>query len=172
MPSSDPAPGARLQIVAMEEAHREGVLRVYAEGIATGNATFETEVPDWQNFLASRLAAHRWVALGPEGRALGWVACSAVSSRPVYSGVVEHSVYVSAAARGGGVGRALLAELVESTEAAGVWTIQSGIFPENAASLALHASLGFRRVGIREREGQQAGKWRDVVMVERRSDTV
>ncbi len=103
---------------------------------------------------------------------LGWVAVTRVSPRPVYAGVVEHSVYVDAAARSRGVGRALLAKLVESTEAAGIWTIQSGIFPENEASLALHASAGFRVIGTRERIGRHHGRWRDVMLLERRSTAV
>jgi phosphinothricin acetyltransferase len=100
---------------------------------------------------------------------LGWVAASAVSDRPVYAGVIEHSVYVHPAARGAGVGRGLLAALITSAEAAGIWTIQSGIFPENTASLALHLAAGFRVVGTRERLGQHHGRWRDVLLIERRS---
>ena len=112
------------------------------------------------------------VAVDPTGRVLGWVACSAVSDRCTYAGVVEHSVYVHPDARGNGVGRALLDALIASTEAAGIWTIQSGVFPENAASLALHAGCGFRVVGTRERLGRHHGVWRDVVLIERRSPTV
>jgi phosphinothricin acetyltransferase len=148
------------------------VQAIYAAGIAGGNATFETEPPDWPAFDTSRLAAHRLVATSGPGIVVGWVAVSAVSSRPVYAGVVEHSVYVDPAAGGRGVGRALLEALITSTEAAGIWTIQSGVFPENAASLALHARCGFRVVGIRERVGRHFGNWRDVVLVERRSPTV
>jgi phosphinothricin acetyltransferase len=162
-----------LVVVAMTDRHRAGVLGVYAEGLATGDATFETSVPSWQEFVAGKLPQHRWVAVDAGDAVLGWAACSPVSSRRVYAGVVEHSLYVAAAARRRGVGRALLQRLVDSTEAAGIWTLQSGIFPENAASLRLHAALGFRVVGVRHRLGRAAdGRWRDVVLVERRSPVV
>ena len=157
-----------MHIEPMTAAHAEAVLAIYQAGIDEGNATFETAAPAWQEFDAKRLAEHRFVAV--DGSDLvGWVACSAVSDRCVYAGVVEHSVYVHPQARGRGVGRALLAALISSTEAAGIWTIQSGIFPENEASLGLHRSVGFREVGRRERLGQHHGVWRDVVLVERRS---
>jgi len=169
----------------MTGAHADEVLEIYRAGIDEGNATFETRVPSWPEFSAARLPAHRFVALGPEEggpeavdpstggpRVLGWVAVSPVSSRPVYAGVVEHSVYVHRRARGQGTGRALLDALIASTEAAGIWTIESGIFPENTASLALHQMLGFRVVGTRERLGCHHGRWRDVVLIERRSPVV
>lgn len=160
-----------MTIVPMRPEHAERVLAIYRAGIDTGDATFETEPPTWQAFDAARLAEHRYVALDGE-EVLGWVAVSPVSERCVYAGVVEHSVYVDPAARGRGIGRALVEALIASTEAAGVWTIQSGVFPENTASLALHRSLGFREVGIRERIGRRDGVWRDVVLLERRSDRV
>jgi len=156
----------------MTDRHAAQVLDIYRLGIATGDATFETEPPSWQRFTATRLAEHRYVAVDPVGRALGWVACGRVSDRCVYAGVVEHSVYVHPDARGRGIGRALLDALVESTERAGIWTIQSGIFPENTASLALHAACGFRVIGTRERIGRHHGVWRDVVVIERRSPTI
>jgi phosphinothricin acetyltransferase len=156
-----------VDIVPMTDEHAGAVLTIYGAGIAEGQATFETEVPPWAQFSARRLPAHRYVAL--DGQVVGWVAVSAISSRPVYSGVVEHSVYVDPAARGRGVGRALLQALITSTEAAGIWTIQSGIFPENSASLALHERAGVRVVGVRERIGCHHGRWRDVVLIERRS---
>jgi phosphinothricin acetyltransferase len=159
-------------VTAMTDAHAHDVLDIYRLGIATGNATFETEPPGWPDFAAKRLTAHRFVALDTRGTILGWVACSPVSDRCVYAGVVEHSVYVHPDAQGRGVGRALLAALITSTEAAGVWTIQSGIFPENTASLALHTAAGFRIIGTRERIGQHHGTWRDVLLIERRSPTV
>jgi L-amino acid N-acyltransferase YncA len=159
-------------IVGMAEAHAGEVLDIYRFGIATGNATFETEPPTWAQFTATRLPDHRYVALDDRGHVLGWVACSAVSDRCVYAGVVEHSVYVHPDAAGRGVGRALLQALIESTEKAGIWTIQSGVFPENTASLAVHTACGFRAVGIRERLGRHHGAWRDVVLIERRSPTV
>jgi L-amino acid N-acyltransferase YncA len=156
----------------MRAEYADAVLAVYRQGIETGNATFETEVPTWEAFDRARLAAHRLVALDG-GEVLGWAATSAVSSRPVYAGVLEVGVYVRAEARGRGVGRALLDALIASTEAAGVWTLQAGIFPENTASLALHAAAGFRVVGTRERIGRTPeGRWRDVTMLERRSKQV
>ena len=158
----------------MTDAHSAGVLGVYVEGMRTGNATFETEAPSWEAFDAGHLPEHRWVALdqADPSQVLGWVAVSPVSDRCVYAGVLEHSVYVSEAARGRGVGRALMLELIRSTEAAGVWTLQSGIHVENDASRALHAAVGFREVGLRLRLGQREGIWRDIVMVERRSTVV
>ena len=149
----------------------DAVLAVYQAALDGGDASFEITAPDWPAFDASRLPAHRWVAADGE-RVLGWVAVSRVSPRPVYAGVVEHSVYVDAAARGRGVGRALLRRLIASTEAAGIWTIQSGVFPENRASIALHERAGFRIIGTRERIGRHHGRWRDVLLLERRSPVV
>jgi phosphinothricin acetyltransferase len=151
-------------------ADAEPVLAVYQAGLDAGDASFETGAPSWAAFDAGRLPGHRHVATaGDTGELLGWVAVSPVSSRSAYAGVVEHSVYVAPGARGRGVGAALLQALIDSTEAAGIWTIQSAIFPENAASLRLHARKGFRVVGVRERIGSHLGRWRDVVLVERRS---
>jgi len=160
-----------LALRSMTPADAESVLVIYQAALDGGDASFETTAPDWLAFDAGRLPAHRWVAVDG-GRILGWVAVTRVSPRPVYAGVVEHSVYVDAAARGRGVGRALLTQLIESTEAAGIWTIQSGIFPENRASLALHAAAGFRVIGTRERIGRHHGRWRDVLMLERRSAVI
>lgn len=160
-------------LAPMTDGHADAVLEIYRLGIATGDATFETAPPSWDRFAAARLPEHRWVALDPDrGTVLGWVACGAVSDRCVYAGVVEHSVYVHPDARGRGVGRLLLRRLIDSTERAGIWTIQSGIFPENVASLALHRSCGFRTVGVRERLGRHHDRWRDVVLLERRSPTI
>ena len=159
-------------IVPMDDAHAARVLEIYRLGIEGGDATFETEVPDWAAFSASRLPEHRYVAVEPDGPVLGWAACSRVSQRRAYAGVVEHSVYVHPSAAGRGVGKALLTALIASTEAAGVWTVQSGVFPENTASLALHAACGFRVVGTRSRVGRHHGVWRDVVLLERRSPVV
>jgi len=153
---------------AMTAGDWPAVRAIYEEGIASGDATFETAVPSWDEWDRTHLREHRFVARRGE-EVVGWVAASPVSSRCVYSGVVEHSVYVAGAARGQGVGRVLLQALIESTEAAGIWTIESGVFPENSASLALHEACGFRRVGIRERLGVHHGRWRDVVLIERRS---
>ncbi len=163
---------ATITVTAMGDEHADAVLKIYRLGIATGNATFETEPPTWATFTTGRLPGHRWVAVDPTGRVLGWVACSAVSDRCVYAGVVEHSVYVHPDARGRGVGRLLLDALIASTEQAGIWTIQSGVFPENTASLALHAACGFHVVGTRERVGRHHGTWRDVTLIERRSPTI
>jgi len=155
----------------MGDEHAGEVLEIYRLGIATGNATFETEPPTWEKFTGSRLAEHRFVAVDG-GRIVGWTACIPVSDRCAYAGVVEHSVYVHPDARGRGVGRVLLRALIGSTEDAGIWTIQSGIFPENGASLALHHSCGFRTIGTREKVGRHHGGWRDVILVERRSPVV
>nr|WP_123570761.1 GNAT family N-acetyltransferase [Frigoribacterium sp. PhB118] len=153
------------------------VERIYQEGINTGNATFETRTPTWQAFDAGKLAAQRFVAVeDTTGTVLGWVAASATSARPAYAGVVEHSVYVAAAAQGRGIGWDLLASFLNSVDASGIWTVQSSIFPENGASLALHDRAGFRRIGTRERiarseAGPYVGVWRDTVLIERRSPT-
>ncbi|KQV17583.1 MULTISPECIES: GNAT family N-acetyltransferase [unclassified Kitasatospora] len=156
----------------MTPKHAGQVLTIYQAGIDEGNATFETAAPDWEAFDAARLPGHRHVALGPGGEVLGWAAVSAVSARPAYAGVVEHSVYVHPDARGRGIAGTLLDALIASTEAAGIWTIQSGIFPENTASLALHTKAGFRVIGTRERVARHHGTWRDVLLVERRSPVV
>jgi len=163
-------------IAPMLPEHWSAVEAIYAAGIASGHATFESEPPSWERFDATRLPDHRVVAVA-DGRVVGWAAASPVSDRCVYAGVVEHSVYVDPAVQGRGVGRLLLEALVESTEAAGIWTIQSGIFPENSASLALHHAAGFRTVGTRERVGRMTygpmrDRWRDVVFIERRSEHV
>ena len=157
----------------MTSADAGAVLGIYQAGLDTGQASFEIRAPDWAAFDAARLADHRYVARDPgAGEVLGWVAVSAVSGRRVYAGVVEHSVYVGPGARGRGVGTALLRALIRSTEQAGIWTIESGIFPENAASLRLHRSAGFRVVGTRERLGRHHGRWRNVILLERRSPAV
>ena len=155
----------------MTAAHAAAVLEIYQAGIDEGNATFETQAPSWAQFTAGHLPDHRFVAVGG-GRVLGWVAVSATSRRPAYAGVVEHSVYVDPGARGQGVARRLLAALIASTEAAGIWTITAAIFPENTASAALHQTAGFRVVGIRHRIGQHHGRWRDVQLIERRSPVI
>lgn len=158
-----------LTIRPMTADDAQAVLAIYQHGIDTGNATFDTAAPDWAAFDVARLPAHRKVACDEAGHVLGWVAVSRVSARPAYAGVVEHSVYIHPDARGQGVGLALMQALITSTEAAGIWTIQSGIFPENTASLALHTRVGFRVIGVRERPGCLHGRWRDVVTIERRS---
>jgi len=157
---------------AMTRADGPAVLRIYQAGLDGGLASFETRAPSWPDFDAARLPDHRLIA-ELDGAVAGWVTVSAVSSRAVYAGVVEHSVYVDPPARGRGVGSALLRALFASTEAAGIWTIQSGIFPVNTASLRLHERVGFRVVGIRHKVGRHpADGWRDVLMIERRSQVV
>jgi L-amino acid N-acyltransferase YncA len=157
-----------LEIRALTESDWPEVERIYAEGIATGDATFETEPPTWEAFDASRLVDHRLVAVD-EGKVVGWAALMPTSSRPCYRGVVEHSVYVAGTARGRGVGRTLMEALIAGADAGGLWTIQTSIFPENEASRALHEAVGFRVVGRRERIAQLDGVWRDTILLERRS---
>ena len=168
-PAGDPG---GIVIRPMEPADASQVLAIYQAGLDTGQASFETRAPSWEAFDAGKLPAHRHVAVtAGSGTLLGWAAASGVSDRCVYAGVVEHSVYVDPASHRQGVGAALLRALIGSTEAAGIWTIQSGIFPENSASLRLHEQAGFRVVGIRKRIGRHHGRWRDVVLMERRSPT-
>ncbi|NUT33999.1 MAG: N-acetyltransferase [Hamadaea sp.] len=161
-----------LLVRAMTPADAAPVLAIYQAGLDGGLASFETVAPAWEAFDRGRLPGHRLVA-EVDGSVVGWVAVSAVSARPVYAGVVEHSVYVDPAAHGRGVGSALLAALFASTEAAGIWTIQSGIFPNNTASVRLHTKAGFRVVGTREKVGRHPfDGWRDVLMIERRSPVI
>src|SRR6266498_3158983 len=147
------------------------VHRIYLEGIATGNATFETEAPLWEKWDDGHMRECRLIA-HDDAKVLGWAALSPVSSRCVYAGVAEVSVYVAEHARGKGVGRILLAALIDASERCGIWTLQAGVFPENVASMELHKSLGFRELGRRERLGKMAGRWRDVTLLERRSVVV
>lgn len=147
------------------------VRAIYLAGIATGQATFETDAPGWQDWDAVHLQVARLVAREPAGL-LGWVALSPVSRRRVYQGVAEESVYIAEAARGRGVGRALLTAAIAASEATGIWMLQAGMFPENTASIALHLRCGFRVVGRRERIGLHGGIWRDTLLLERRSATV
>jgi L-amino acid N-acyltransferase YncA len=147
------------------------VARIYEEGMRTGNATFETQLPSWEAWDATHLAEHRLV-ISRGDEVAGWAALSPVSARRCYAGVAEHSIYVAERARGLGLGRQLLSAMIASSEAAGIWTLQAGTFPENAASIALHVSLGFRVVGVRERLACDKGVWRDVTLLERRSEAV
>lgn len=162
------AASAQVTIAALGPGDWDDVARIYAEGIATRLATFETEVPSWQAWDRAHLPGHRFMAR-EDGRAAGWAALAPVSSRCVYAGVAEVSVYVAAAARGRGVGTALLSALVASSETGGVWTLEAGILPENEASVRMHERCGFRVVGRRERLGRMDGEWRDVLLLERRS---
>ncbi|MFN2471954.1 MAG: N-acetyltransferase family protein [Gaiellaceae bacterium] len=147
------------------------VEEIYAAGIATGDATFETDTPSWGAWDAAHLEGHRLVAL-QDGEVVGWAALARVSQRACYAGVAEVSVYVAPAARGRGVGRALLERLVADSEVNGVWTLQAGVFPENESSLRLHRSCGFRMVGVRASIARQRDRWRDVVLLERRSPEI
>lgn len=159
---------------ALERTDWAAVEAIYREGIDGGNATFETETPTWDAFDRSKTRFGRLVAVDDTRAVVGWVAASPVSARPAYRGVVEHSVYVASHAHGRGIGGALLRAFIADAEMNGVWTIQSGVFPENVVSLRMHAALGFREVGRRERiarslVGPWAGQWRDTVLIERRS---
>lgn len=160
-----------IPIEAMTAADWPDVRRIYAEGIATGDATMETEPPPWDAWDKAHRPDSRLLAR-EGGRVLGWAALSRVSERCAYGGVAEVSVYVAEDARGRGVGRRLLEELVRASEEAGIWTLQAGIFPENTASLAIHSRCGFRVVGVRERLGKLGSSWRDVTLLERRSPRV
>ncbi|MDF4251224.1 GNAT family N-acetyltransferase [Streptomyces sp. WMMB303] len=160
------------RVLPLTRRHADEVLAIYQAGIDEGNATFETTAPTWDAFDAAKLPDHRFAALDADGAVLGWIAATKVSDRCAYAGVVEHSVYVHPAARSRGIASALLKALIDSTEAAGIWTIQSGVFPENTASLAVHQRAGFCVLGTRERIGRHHGRWRDVVLIERRSPTI
>jgi L-amino acid N-acyltransferase YncA len=161
--------------------HWPEVRRIYGEGLATADATFETELPEWAKWDTSHRKDCRLIAVdpaagnertdSPEVRVLGWAALSPVSARYVYRGVAEVSVYVTSNARARGVGTALLQALIRESEAAGIWTLQAGIFPENTGSIALHKACGFYEVGVRRRIGKLGETWRDVLLLERRSET-
>jgi L-amino acid N-acyltransferase YncA len=163
------APPTGVAVRPMDPADASQVLAVYQAGLDTGLASFETEAPSWEAFNAAKLPGHRFIAADGDGEVLGWVAVSPVSARRVYAGVVEHSVYVRPGHQRRGIGAALLRALIGSTEAAGIWTIQSSIFTEHTASLRLHLQAGFRVVGTRERIACHHGRWRDTVLIERRS---
>jgi L-amino acid N-acyltransferase YncA len=163
------------RIETMKDEDWEQVRAIYLEGIATGDATFETDAPSWEKWNASHLRECRLVARSggsSSGPVIGWAALSPVSDRCVYAGVAEVSVYVGEEGRGRGTGRALLEALVEASEKRGIWTLQAGVFPENIASVKLHLKCGFREVGRRERLGKRDGAWRDVLLLERRSESV
>jgi phosphinothricin acetyltransferase len=159
-------------ITEMSEADWEDVRSIYLEGIVTGQATLETEAPSWQKWDGAHLKAGRLVARNDGEKIAGWAALSPISSRAAYAGVAEISVYVREKYRGRGIGSILLAALIEAAEQNGIWTLQAGIFAENAASIRLHKKHGFREVGRRERIGKLNGVWRDVILLERRSRTV
>lgn len=161
----------QIQYTELLPAHWAAVKQIYEEGIATGNATFQNTVPSWEEWDAAHLPHSRLIALYNES-VVGWAALTPVSGRCVYAGVGEVSVYVSASARGMGIGKGLLQKLIAESEANGIWTLQAGIFPENSASLQIHHHCGFRTIGIREKIGKMNGRWRDTVLLERRSNLV
>jgi L-amino acid N-acyltransferase YncA len=160
-----------VEIQPLRPDHWPAVRAIFEAGIATGNATFETAAPTWEAWDAAHLPGHRLVARD-DGQVLAWAALAPVSDRCAYAGVAEDSIYVAPAAQGRGVGRRLLAALLASAEQGGIWTVQTGIFPENQASVRLHQACGFRLVGVRERLGRLDGRWRDVLLLERRSPRI
>jgi L-amino acid N-acyltransferase YncA len=160
-----------MELQAMRPDDWPAVRAIYEAGIATGDATFETTAPDWPTWDATHLPDHRLVAR-VDGQVVGWSALAPMSDRCAYAGVAEDSIYVTPEAQGLGVGRALLTAIIASAEQGGIWTVQTGIFPENQASVRLHAACGFRLVGVRERLGRLEGRWRDVLLMERRSPVI
>ncbi len=163
----------KIAIRRMAPEDWKSVRSVYSQGLATGDATFETEAPSWGTWDTSHLTVPRLVAVSPnEGGVVGWAALAPVSSRTVYAGVAEVSVYVAGNFRGKGIGKALLKQLIAQSEQNGIWTLQASVFPENIASLALHRICGFREIGTRQRIGTVHGIWRDTVLLERRSEIV
>jgi phosphinothricin acetyltransferase len=161
-----------IEIEPMRAEDWPTVREIYAQGIATGDATFDAQAPDWEHFDGGHLDAPRLVARDAGGEVVAWAALSPVQRKSAYRGVAEGSLYVREDARGSGVGRKLTEAMIEAADAAAIWTVELWIFPENKASLALCESLGFRIVGVRERIGKREGRWRDVVVMERRSDAV
>ena len=157
-----------MKITSFNQSHYDRIAEIYREGIATGLATFQTTVTDWNEWNAGHLQSCRLAAFEND-ELIGWAALSPVSSRCVYGGVAEVSIYISKEHQGKGIGKRLLTQLIAISEAAGIWTLQSGIFPENTPSIQLHKSCGFRLVGYREKIGQYNGQWRDTVLLERRS---
>ncbi len=160
-----------MQIISLLPSHWEAVKKIYEEGIATGNATFQTTAPTWEEWEAAHSVKPRLIAI-ENNEISGWAAITPVSGRCVYAGVGEVSVYVTAAARGKGIGKKLLQALIAESEKENFWTLQAGIFPENISSLAIHEACGFRVIGTRERIGKMNGAWRDTVLLERRSTTI
>ncbi|MBB4807139.1 phosphinothricin acetyltransferase [Chryseobacterium defluvii] len=160
-----------MEIKEINKEHFPEIAEIYRQGLETGNATFETSVPLWENWDKGKLKHSRLVAI-IDGVVVGWAALSAVSDRCVYGGVAEVSIYISNDHKGKGIGRTLMSKLVEESEANGIWTLQSGMFPENEATVALHKSAGFRVIGYREKIGKLGNIWRDTIIMERRSKTI
>jgi len=161
-----------MKIVALKSTHYDLVREIYEHGIATGNATFQTEAPSWQEWDKNHLPTCRLVALDEDQTVTGWAALTPVSGRCVYAGVAEVSVYIHPDHQGKGIGKRLLEELIKQSEEHNLWTVQAGIFPENTASLKLHELLGFRKIGYREKIGKMKNVWRDTVLLERRSTKI
>ena len=160
-----------MQIIDLLTEHWESVKKIYEDGIATGNATFQTSAPTWEEWNQAHIPIPRLIAIAND-EILGWAALTPVSGRCVYAGVAEISIYIGSIARGKGIGKQLLNQLIEESEKQNIWTLQSGIFPENKASISLHQSAGFRIIGKREKIGMMDGKWRDIVLLEKRSHTI
>jgi L-amino acid N-acyltransferase YncA len=160
-----------IEIIQMLPQHWEAVKTIYEEGIATGHATFQTAAPGWQEWDNTHIKACRIIATEND-EVVGWAALTAVSSRCVYAGVAEVSVYIAANARGKNIGSVLLQDLINQSEQNGIWTLQSGIFPENKASISIHEKNGFRNIGYRERIGKMGNVWRDNISLERRSNKI
>ena len=160
-----------IEIKPLEPLHWNEVRRIYEEGLYTGNATFQTSAPEWDEWDKTHLQTGRLIAIENE-KIIGWAALTPVSGRCVYGGVAEISVYVSENARGKGVGKELLKSLIENSEANGFWTLQAGIFPENVASIKIHEATGFRIIKKKKKIGKMNGHWRDTILLERRSQTV
>lgn len=160
-----------MKVILIDKDHYPAISNIYQQGIDTGIATFETSVPSWEIWNENKLPHSRFIVV-QDNIVLGWAALSKVSSRCVYGGVAEVSVYISDNHRGKGVGKLLMQNLITESEANGIWTLQSGIFPENKATIALHTSFGFRMIGYREKIGKLRGVWKDSVMMERRSKVV
>jgi phosphinothricin acetyltransferase len=160
-----------MNITALLSEHWPAVKTIYEQGIATGQATFQTSAPTWEEWNTSHLDHSRLVALEDE-EVIGWAALTPVSGRCVYAGVAEVSIYIAPAHRGKNIGEILLKALVDSSEKHNIWTLQAGLFPENPASLKIHENSGFRIVGYRERIGRQNDVWRDTLLLERRSRKV
>lgn len=160
-----------MKIEKLEPVHYPRVKTIYEEGIATGHATFQTEAPLWEEWDQNHVAHSRLVAIEND-EVVGWAALTPVSGRCVYAGVAEVSVYVATLARGKGIGKLLLEKLIEESERNNIWTLQSGVFPENVASLKVHEETGFRQIGLREKIGKMKGTWLDIVLLERRSKVI
>ena len=160
-----------MEIIPIHKDHFPEIAEIYRQGLETGNATFETNVPSWEDWDKGKLKHSRLVAT-LDNTVVGWAALSAVSDRCVYGGVAEVSIYISNDHQGKGIGKALILKLIEESESNGIWTLQSGMFPENEATVALHKSAGFRMIGHREKVGKLGNTWRDTIMMERRSKTI